>query len=105
MVIVSGIIGTAAAIWLYNNFIGWLNFLNATLPPIGAIIILDYFLNRAKYREEDQEKVSINWGAVLGVVTGALVGNFVKWGIASVNAMAVACVCYLIYNKLINKNK
>jgi cytosine permease len=103
MVIVSGIIGTVAAIWLYNNFIGWLNFLNATLPPIGAIIILDYFLNREKYRGEDQQKVSVNWGAVLGVVAGALVGNFVKWGIASVNAMAVACVCYLVYTKVLKK--
>ena len=105
MVIVSGIIGTAAAIWLYNNFIGWLSFLNATLPPIGAIIILDYFLNRAKYRTEDEGKLSVNWGAVLGVVAGALVGNFVKWGIASVNAMAVACVCYLVFNGLFNRNK
>ena len=103
MVIVSGIIGTVAAIWLYNNFIGWLNFLNATLPPIGAIIILDYFLNREKYRGEDQQKASVNWGAVLGVVAGALVGNFVKWGIASVNAMAVACVCYLVYTKVLKK--
>ncbi len=103
MVIVSGIIGTVAAIWLYNNFIGWLNFLNATLPPIGAIIILDYFLNREKYRGEDQQKVSVNWGAVLGVVAGALVGNFVKWGIASVNAMAVACACYLVYTKVLKK--
>ena len=103
VVIVSGIIGTVAAIWLYNNFIGWLNFLNATLPPIGAIIILDYFLNREKYRGEDQQKVSVNWGAVLGVVAGALVGNFVKWGIASVNAMAVACACYLVYTKVLKK--
>ena len=92
MVIVSGIIGTVAAIWLYNNFIGWLNFL-----------ILDYFLNREKYRGEDQQKVSVNWGAVLGVVAGALVGNFVKWGIASVNAMAVACACYLVYTKVLKK--
>ena len=105
MVIVSGVIGTVAAIWLYNNFIGWLNFLNATLPPIGAIIILDYFLNRAKYRTEDEGKLSVNWGAVLGVVAGALVGNFVKWGIASVNAMAVACVCYLVFNGLFNRNR
>ncbi len=103
MVIVSGIIGTAAAVWLYNNFIGWLNFLNATLPPIGAIIMLDFFFNREKYREEGDAKAAVNWGAVLGVVAGALVGNFVKWGIASVNAMAVAAVCYLVWNKLIKK--
>jgi hypothetical protein len=31
------------------------------------------------------------------------VGNFVKWGIASVNAMAVACVCYLVFTKIIKK--
>ena len=103
MVIVSGIIGTAAAVWLYNNFIGWLNFLNATLPPIGAIIMLDFFFNREKYREEGDAKAAVNWGAVLGVIAGALVGNFVKWGIASVNAMAVAAVCYLVWNKLIKK--
>ena len=30
MVLVSGAVGTVAAIWLYNNFVGWLNFLNAT---------------------------------------------------------------------------
>ena len=103
MVIVSGIIGTAAAIWLYNNFISWLNFLNATLPPIGAIILLDFFLDRKKYQGEDPEKTAVNWGAVLGVVAGALVGNFVKWGIASVNAMAVACVCCLAYRKIVKK--
>jgi cytosine permease len=103
MVIVSGIIGTVAAIWLYNNFIGWLNFLNATLPPIGAIIILDFCLNRDKYRGEDNRKLSVNWGAVLGVVAGALVGNFVKWGIASVNAMVVACLCYLVFTRIIKK--
>ena len=52
---------------------------------------------------EDAEKESVNWGAVLGVVAGALVGNFVKWGIASVNAMAVAAVCYLIWTKVVKK--
>ncbi len=65
--------------------------------------MLDFFLNREKYRGEDAAKDAVNWGAVLGVVAGALVGNFVKWGIASVNAMAVASVCYLVWNKLIRK--
>ena len=103
MVVAAGAAGTLASVWLYRNFVSWLSFLNGTLPPIGAIIILDYFLNREKYRGEDQQKVSVNWGAVLGVVAGALVGNFVKWGIASVNAMAVACACYLVYTKVLKK--
>ena len=32
MVVIAGIIGTVLSIWLYNNFVGWLNFLNAALP-------------------------------------------------------------------------
>ena len=39
----------------------------------------------------------MNAGAVIGVVAGALVGNFVHWGIASINAMVVACVCYGLF--------
>ena len=46
MVIISGIIGTVAAVWLYWNFCGWLNVLNCTLPPVGIILILHYFAER-----------------------------------------------------------
>ena len=45
----------------------------------------------------------MNWGSVLGVAGGALAGNFISWGIASVNAMAVACLCYCAYTFLIKK--
>lgn len=100
LTIAAGVIGTAAAMWLYYNFIGWLNFLNATLPPIGMILVLDYFMHRKNYRTESPELKDISWGAVIGVVAGALVGNFVSWGIASVNAMAVAAVCYLVFDRL-----
>ena len=43
-------VGTVAVVWLYNNFVGWLNFLNATPPPIGTIFILDYVPHRWDYR-------------------------------------------------------
>ena len=103
LVIVAGVVGTAAAMWLYENFVGWLSFLNATLPPIGALVILDWFLHPGKYRQGEDVKENVNFGACLGVVAGALVGNFVHWGIASINAMATACVCCLGYNALFGK--
>lgn len=103
MVLVAGVIGTVTALWLYNNFVGWLSFLNATLPPVGAIIMLDFAMNSKNYRDDIPVKESINWGAIIGVVGGALVGNFVSWGIASVNAMVVACVCYFIYTRIVKK--
>ena len=101
MVLVAGIVGTVTAIWLYNNFIAFLNILNATLPPVGALVILDYFLHKDRYASGAEVKRDVNWGSILGVAGGALVGNLVKWGIASVNAMAVACVIYLVFDKLV----
>lgn len=105
MVLASGIVGTITAIWLYNNFVSWLAFLNATLPPVGAIIIVDYFMNKVRYKDQDVKMEKANIGAIAGVVLGALAGNFVPFGIASVNAMVVAVVCYLVAEKLVYNKK
>ena len=95
MVLISGIIGTIASVWLYWNFCGWLNILNCTLPPVGIILVLGYFLNKKDY-EDVAVTETVNWFAVIGVVLGAVVANVVHWGIASINGMAIASVCYLI---------
>ncbi len=106
MVIVSGIIGTATALWLYYNFVSWLGFLNATLPPVGAIIILDYILRRDAYKKESDDKLrKVNWFALLGVIVGAIVGNFVPWGISAINAMVAAGLVYFIGSKLFYKKQ
>ena len=94
MVLISGIIGTVAAVWLYWNFCGWLNVLNCTLPPVGIILILDYFVRRKAYLEDSVEIKTVNWFAVAGVVLGAVVANLVHWGFPAINGMAVAAICY-----------
>ena len=105
MTLIAGAIATLASLWLYNNFIGWLSFLNATLPPVGAILVLDYFLHKEKYKAGSEPKEIVNIWAMLGVVFGALVANFLPWGIASINAMVVAAVFYLIGNTLKKNSK
>lgn len=94
MVLVSGIIGTIAAVWLYNNFCGYLNILNCTLPPVGIILVLGYFMNRNN--ASWQHTKTVDAGAVIGVITGAVIANIVTWGIPSINGMVVAAICYLI---------
>lgn len=96
MVLISGALGTVTAIWLYNNFVGWLNVLNCTLPPVGAIIVMGYFCHRKEYEQWDVIKKQVNWFAIIGVIAGAAVANLVPLGIASLNGVAVACACYLI---------
>ena len=103
MVLISGIIGTVAAVWLYWNVCGWLNVLNCTLPPVGIILILDYFVRRKAYLEDSVEIKTVNWFAVAGVVLGAVVANLVHWGFPAINGMAVAALCYCCGRFVCNK--
>jgi len=103
MVLIAGIIGTVAAVWLYWNFCGWLNVLNCTLPPIGAILIISYITNRDDYYNDNPKIDTVNWASVIGVVLGAVVANLLHWGIASINGMIVAVCCYLIGRALKRK--
>ena len=99
MVLISGIIGTVTAIWLYWNFVGWLNILNCTLPPVGIILVLSYFMHKEDYDTVETDMV-VDWFAILGVIIGAIVANLLKWGVASINGMAVAAIIYFIGQKL-----
>ena len=92
------------AVWLYNNFVGWLNILNCTLPPVGMIVVLGYFCHKEEYEKWDVIPRQVNWFAIAGVLIGAAVANLVPWGIASVNGMVIAAVCYLV-GKLIERKK
>ena len=95
LVLVAGLIGTVAAVWLYWNFCNWLNILNCTLPPVGIILVLSYFLNRKAYLDGSYKIKTVNWFAVSGVIAGAVVANLLHWGIPSINGMLVASVIFL----------
>ena len=69
--------------------------LNCTLPPVGIILVLSYFLNREAYKTTETTQ-QVNWFAVIGVVLGAVAANLIHWGIASINGMVIAAVCYLV---------
>lgn len=92
---ISGIVGTLLAIWLYWNFVSWLSILNCALPPIGIIVILNYFTNRHFFKEEHQFR-QFNWFNIAGIIIGAVAANILPWGIAAINAMAVAAICFFI---------
>ncbi|MES1926246.1 cytosine permease [Salinisphaera sp. T31B1] len=96
IVLANGAIGTLAALWLYNNFVGWLSFLSSALPPIGAILIADFFvLARGRYRALDQIDLrDVNWTAVAAWAAGFAAANLLP-GIPPINAVVAAFVVYL----------
>ena len=100
MVLAGGAIGTLAAVWLYNNFVSYLSFLGGLIPPVGIVIIMHYFMNKEKYKEESTAQPDLNINAILAVVVGSAVGVLVKWGVPPVNALVVAAVVFYVLEKM-----
>ncbi|CAM3904580.1 cytosine permease [Mesobacillus zeae] len=104
VVIFNGIIGTVMAMWLYNNFVGFLTILGAALPPIGAIIIADYFiLNRGKYRSfENMKFKSVNWLALTAWGAAVMIAKFAP-GIPPLNGILGAAFIYTVLGFAANR--
>ena len=77
--------------------IGWLSLLNATLPPIGAVLVADYFARRKTYLIEGENATTIKWAPIVALIAGALTGWLTPgFGIVSINAMVVAILVYFV---------
>ncbi len=107
IVLFDGVLGTVLALWLYDNFCGWLNILNTVIPPCGAIVIADYFLLR---RTGECPAVPVSLPAVVAWALGSVLalggfgylplGTWATWGIPAVNGMVVATIIYVGLSKL-----
>ncbi|UTR11946.1 cytosine permease [Evansella sp. LMS18] len=58
LTIIAGIVGTVMAVaGIYDNFIPFLSFLSALIPPIGGIYVADYLLKKNKYHFNNLDKM------------------------------------------------
>jgi cytosine permease len=98
-VLFNGILGTLTALWLYNHFVSYLNILNIFIPPVGAVVIADYFLRRdMNYLSPDKENFrQIFWPGVLAWGVGVYVAICMKnFGIPAINGMMAAALVYVL---------
>ena len=105
MVIIGGLIGTVGAIWLNNNFTAFLTFLNSMLPPVGGIIIADYFFIKKRiYKNIENTKFEkINWIAIIAFLAGFIVANIITVGVIALNAILTTMIVYVIGTKISKK--
>lgn len=105
LVVFNGIVGTLMAMWLYNNFIGWLTLLGGALPPIGAIILADYFiLRKGDYRKlEEMTFEVIRWPAILAWTGGFASAQWLP-GIPPLNGIIGAIILFVALSKVTEKN-
>ncbi|WP_392552224.1 cytosine permease [Orbus wheelerorum] len=98
MSMMNGIIGTLCAVWLYNNFVGWLTFLSTAIPPIGGVIIADYFINKKHYQSlVNGSRRKVNWVAIIAVAIGIFCAKLLP-GVVPINSVLGSAISYIIIN-------
>lgn len=96
MSMVNGVIGTLCAVWLYNNFVGWLTFLSMAIPPIGGVLIADYLINKKRYQSlVNGSRRKINWVAIVAVLIGVLSAQYLP-GVVPINSVLGSAISYII---------
>lgn len=99
LVLIAGAIGTLASLWLRDNFVNWLVFLSAILPPMGSVLVLDYFCHRKRYAAKVRPYRGVYFGPVIAVAAGVVAGSFLKGhGISAINGMVVTSLVYLLWH-------
>ncbi len=99
LILIAGAIGTVSALWLRDNFINWLIFLSAILPPIGMVLVLDFFVHRKRYQPKVRPYLGVFVGPVVSVGAGVVAGTVLKgYGISAINGMVVSAVVYLLWS-------
>ncbi|MCP3739559.1 cytosine permease [Rossellomorea sp. BNER] len=117
LTITAGTIGTVMAVaGIYDNFIPFLVFLSALIPPIGGIYVGDYLMNTKKYRFYELSSIeNVNYSSVSIWIVAALVafittpapnglGIFTLTGASGFDAFLVSFGLQLIVSK-VSKNK
>ncbi|MCF3945014.1 cytosine permease [Oceanobacillus alkalisoli] len=101
-VIINGLVGTLFAMWMYSNFVGFLNVLGAAIPSIGAIIIADYFfIRKRKYAEfKAVQFQKVNWIAMIAWAAGVGLAQFAP-GISPLNALIGTGIVYILLTKIL----
>lgn len=91
LVIVAGVVGTAVALLpILDNFLYFLNFLAAMVPPIAGIYLADFFFfNGKNYTSENLQEVPAFRGlAFLAWLLGSGVGFLANNGIVQLTTVA-----------------
>jgi cytosine permease len=95
---------------ILDHIVGFLLILGVTVPPVGGILIVDYFVLRRYRGELEQTRTAdslptaceaLNPVALLAWLAGAVAGQFIPAGVASLNSALTSGVVYFAFMQLL----
>ncbi|WP_273778065.1 cytosine permease [Acinetobacter sp. GSS19] len=102
MTILAAIVGIVLAVaGMYELLLPFLLLLGAIIPPVGGVIMADYWV---RYKGQypllnDVELPNFNWNGLIAYSIGAIVAYNSPW-IALIVGIVVASVCYVVLIRL-----
>lgn len=102
MTILAAIVGIVLAVaGMYELLLPFLLLLGAIIPPVGGVIMADYWV---RYKGQypllnDVELPNFNWNGLIAYSIGAIVAYNSPW-IAPIVGIVVAFVCYVVLIRL-----
>jgi cytosine permease len=102
--LIIGVLGTVLSVLgILDKFVNFLVFLGVFVPPVGGIMVVDYFILKRdrKILDESREKgllpgtsEMLNPITLVAWVIGGLAGYFIQMGIPSLNSLIVSSIAY-----------
>ncbi|MBE9099280.1 cytosine permease [Vacuolonema iberomarrocanum] len=92
---------------IYDAMIDYLLFLGAVIPPIGGIIMADFWLrHQGNFPSMDSVLPAFNWAGVISYIVGAGIAFYsgeAAIGVGPINGIIVAAVLYGILSRVIRQ--
>ncbi len=90
---------------IYEMLVQYLILLGTFIPPIGGIIMADYWVNRGgEFPALTEPQPAFNWAGIIAYVAASAIAYFTNasgWGIVPLNGIVSALVIYVVLTKLI----
>lgn len=88
---------------IYNFLIDYLILLGTFIPPIGGVVMADYWLyRRGQFPALDTPQPALNWAGIIAYLAAsaiALISDKQSWGIVPINGIIAAVIIYFILSK------
>ncbi|MGF1498052.1 MAG: cytosine permease [Elainellaceae cyanobacterium] len=89
---------------IYEQLVSYLILLGTFIPPIGGIIVADYWLHRrGQFPELDTPQPAFNWAGIIAYVAASAIAYLTSqasWGIVPINGIVAAIAIYTVLAKV-----
>ncbi|NJN21021.1 MAG: cytosine permease [Leptolyngbya sp. RL_3_1] len=93
---------------IYQMLVSYLILLGTFIPPIGGVIMADYWLTRGgQFPTLETPQPAFNWAGIIAYVGASAIAYFsdlAGWGIVPVNGIIAAVVLYVVLAKVLPQN-